>query len=147
MRSTSKIQEKKQYDRSMCGKISECRAELNFWCGSQSFRERTLCALPYDSFEHDRTILATASEGDAALYPEFKFEFPMTHWVVYQLFDSGKLIYNGLSEPYCVPLDQVHGFGDPMLQSMKENQCLRSEWGCHEKYPNALTMELEKTTM
>ncbi|KAK1457991.1 hypothetical protein CTAM01_17183 [Colletotrichum tamarilloi] len=131
----------------MCGKISECRAELNSWCGSQSFRERALCALPYDSFEHDRTILAAASEGDAALYPEFKFEFPMTHWVVYLLFDSGKLIYNGLSEPYCVPLDRVHGFGDPMLQSMKENQCLRSEWGCHERYPNALTMELGKTTM
>ncbi|KAK1513940.1 hypothetical protein CABS01_16773 [Colletotrichum abscissum] len=103
-----------------------------------------LCVLPYDSFEHDSTTLAAASERDAALDPEFKFEFPMTHWVVYLLLDSGKLIYNGLSAPYCVPLDRVHGFGAPMLQSMKENQCLRSEWGCHEKYPNALTIELEK---
>ncbi|KAK1507971.1 hypothetical protein CABS01_16882 [Colletotrichum abscissum] len=81
-----------------------------------------------------------ASEGDAALHPEFEFGCRMIHWVVFQRFDPDELVYNGLQERYCVPLDLVDGFGDSMLQAMKHSQRMCLKLGYNQDYHNALMM-------
>lgn len=99
--------------------------------------------------DHSRALLprtsghlapGAASERDAALRFEFKSGCTMIHWVVFQRFDPSGLVYNGLQERYCVPLNLVDGFGDSMLQVMKHSRRMRSEPGYNQDYHNPLMM-------
>ncbi|KAK1658550.1 hypothetical protein BDP55DRAFT_396458 [Colletotrichum godetiae] len=89
---------------------------------------------------NDYNASVTASGEDAALQPESRSEPPMTHWVVYEQFNSGKLVHSGLWGSNCVPLDSVLGSHELTLQAMERYQCLRSERGYHDEYLNALMM-------
>ncbi|KAK1657484.1 hypothetical protein BDP55DRAFT_685465 [Colletotrichum godetiae] len=96
---------------------------------------RRVSAMP-----NDYIAPVTAPGKNDVLQPGFKSEPQMTHWVVYERFDSGKLVYSGLGESCCVPLNCVRGFDKLILQAMEQHQCLLSESGYHEGYLNALTM-------
>ncbi|KAK1503882.1 uncharacterized protein CCOS01_16957, partial [Colletotrichum costaricense] len=81
-----------------------------------------------------------ASEEGAALHPEFESGCRMIHWVVFQRFTPSGLAYNGLKEDYCVPLHLVDGFGDSMLQAMKNSRRMLPEPGYNQDYQVALMM-------
>ncbi|KAG7038387.1 hypothetical protein JMJ78_0000923, partial [Colletotrichum scovillei] len=82
----------------------------------------------------------TAPGRNDMLRPELKPKPRMAHWVVYERFDLGKLVYSGLGESCCVSLDCVRGLDKMMLQAMEQHQCLLSDRGYYEECSNALTM-------